>query len=465
MRAVVASAQRDGAIIREMTPVTGLRREGDGWLVRTESGEERFDMVINAAGPWMNALLKANHIRSRYRLTLVRGSHLVLKRRVSDVGILLQSVSDRRVFFVLPWKGTTLVGTTEVLQRGALDDVHASQEEVDYLISRFNRYIREPITAADVASTFAGVRPLVGRSSNPSAIGREYRIQRSGNLINIFGGKMTTFMSLSRKVAMRVDNYFGQPRDGARGAFRDIRRPGEITTEAQRTQRPLCLCGEKMSHYVTDLDGERKPRKPPDRELDAIEVRILGSLAEKQMATPEYYPLTLNALVAACNQKSNREPVMELAESEVQSALDRLQSEKLVWKVMGGRAVRWEHNLDATLQLDRPSKAILTLLFLRGVQTPGELRGRSDRLHAFESIAEVEETLQRLDPLVREIVRGPGQKESRWTHVLSGVPAIPPAAAEDAMPTESVSTRLKRLEDRVAMLIEELHSFKAKLGE
>lgn len=220
-----------------------------------------------------------------------------------------------------------------------------------------------------------------------------------------------------------------------------------------------------MSHYVTDLDGERKPRKPPDRELDAIEVRILGSLAEKQMATPEYYPLTLNALVAACNQKSNREPVMELGESEVQSALDRLQSEKLVWKVMGGRAVRWEHNLDATLQLDRPSKAILTLLFLRGVQTPGELRGRSDRLHAFESIAEVEETLQRLDPLVREIVRGPGQKESRWTHVLSGVPAIPPAAAEDAMPTESVSTRLKRLEDRVAMLIEELHSFKAKLGE
>jgi len=133
--------------------------------------------------------------------------------------MLLQSVSDRRVFFVLPWKGTTLVGTTEVVQTGALDDVHASQEEIDYLMTRFNRYIREPIGAADIASTFAGVRPLVGRKSNPSAIGREYRIQRAGNLINIFGGKMTTFMSLSRKVGMRVDNYFGQPRPAAEPVF------------------------------------------------------------------------------------------------------------------------------------------------------------------------------------------------------------------------------------------------------
>jgi uncharacterized protein len=220
-----------------------------------------------------------------------------------------------------------------------------------------------------------------------------------------------------------------------------------------------------MSHYVTDLDGERKPRKLPDRELDATEVRILGSLAEKQLATPEYYPLTLNALVAACNQKSNREPVMELTESEVQRALDRLQSEKLVWKVMGGRAVRWEHNLDATLQVDRPSKAILTLLFLRGAQTPGELRGRSDRLYSFESIAEVEETLQRLDPMVREIERRPGQKESRWVQVLSVAPAILPATAEGGVATESVSSRLQRLEEQVAVLTEELHAFKAKLGE
>jgi glycerol-3-phosphate dehydrogenase len=213
VRAVIESAQRDGAIVREMTSVTGLHRERDQWVIRTSTGEQaRFAMVINAAGPWMNELLKANRIRSRYRLSLVRGSHLVLERRVSEVGILLQSTSDRRVFFVLPWKETTLVGTTEVVQRGSLDEVHASDEEIRYLITRFNRYIREPITRGDIASTFAGVRPLVGRSSNPSAIGREYRIQRHGNLINIFGGKMTTFMSLARKVGMRVDNYFGEPR-------------------------------------------------------------------------------------------------------------------------------------------------------------------------------------------------------------------------------------------------------------
>lgn len=219
VRAVVESARRDGATIREMTPVVGLRRQKKEWIVKTPRNESSFDMVINAAGPWMNELLKENRIRSRYRLSLVRGSHLVLKHRVSEVGMLLQSISDRRVFFVLPWKTTTLVGTTEVVQRGSLEDVHPSQKEIEYLITRFNRYIREPITSDDVESTFAGVRPLVGRRSNPSAIGREYRIQRSGNLINIFGGKMTTFMSLARKVGMRVDNYFGKPQPAREPEF------------------------------------------------------------------------------------------------------------------------------------------------------------------------------------------------------------------------------------------------------
>src|ERR1700704_61730 len=114
--------------------------------------------------------------------------------------------------------------------------------------------------------------------------------------------------------------------------------------------------------YVPPLDdSKQRPRLP--RTLDPVELRILGSLAEKQLSTPEYYPLTLNALVAACNQKSNREPVMELGESEIQRALNRLQDEKLVWKVLGGRAVRWDHNLDKAWQLERSTKAILTLLF------------------------------------------------------------------------------------------------------
>ena len=227
---------------------------------------------------------------------------------------------------------------------------------------------------------------------------------------------------------------------------------------------------------VTNLDGERKPRRLPARELDAVEVRVLGALIEKQLATPEYYPLTLNALVAACNQKSSREPVMELSEDDVGPALDRLQDEKLVWKVLGGRATRWDHNLDATWQLDRAAKAIIALLFLRGAQTAGELRTRSDRMHEFAAIDDVEATLQRLGSgdaqLVREMPRRPGQKEVRWAHLLSGVAAAAPAAegtAESGLPqketSEPLSTRVHRLEEHVAALAAELAALKARLGE
>ncbi len=218
-RAVVASAIRDGATVREETAVQSLQRDGKHWIVRTLADEQRFDFVVNAAGPWMNDLLAANGLRSRYLLSLVRGSHLLLKQRVADVALLLQSMNDRRVFFVLPWKGTTLVGTTEVVHEEPMNGVVASEEEIDYLIARFNRYFRDPISRRDVAATFAGVRPLVGRAANPSAIGREYRIERHDNAINIFGGKMTTFMSLARKVGMRVDNYFGLPRRPREACF------------------------------------------------------------------------------------------------------------------------------------------------------------------------------------------------------------------------------------------------------
>src|SRR6266516_3591917 len=210
---------------------------------------------------------------------------------------------------------------------------------------------------------------------------------------------------------------------------------------------------------VTNLDGERKPRQLPARELDAIELRVLGCLMEKQLATPEYYPLTLNALIAACNQKSNREPVMELPESDVQRALDRLQEEKLVWRVVGGRAVRFDHNLDKVWHLKAGEKAIMTLLFLRGPQTPGELRGRSDRLHRFESVAEVEDTLRDMaahsEPLVRELQRRPGQKESRWAHTVGGTiveseePGLGPPDSREPM-----SVRVIRLEERVEQLAE-----------
>ena len=220
VRAVVASAAADGATIREQTPVKKLFRDGKRWVVRTPSGEESFDIVVNAAGPWMNELLRANGIGARYVLSLIRGSHLVLARRVSDVGFLLQSIGDRRLFFVLPWKGATLVGTTEVVHGESLDDVHPADDEVEYLVARFNHYFREGISRAEVASAFAGVRPLVGRAMNPSAISRDARVNRQDGLVNVFGGKLTTFMSLARKVALRVDNEFGKPRPARQAMFR-----------------------------------------------------------------------------------------------------------------------------------------------------------------------------------------------------------------------------------------------------
>jgi uncharacterized protein len=218
-----------------------------------------------------------------------------------------------------------------------------------------------------------------------------------------------------------------------------------------------------------DTDSKQRPRVP--RTLDPVEVRVLGSLMEKQLSTPEYYPLTLNALLAACNQKSNREPVLELSEQEVQRALDRLQDEKLVWRVMGGRAVRFDHNLDNAWHIDRREKALLTMLFLRGPQTSGELRGRSDRLQSFDTVAEVEDTLRDMsthsEPLVRELPRRPGQKEGRWAHTTGGaIVETPPEPGEThEARSEPLAVRVQRLEEQVANLTAALSELKTKLGE
>jgi uncharacterized protein YceH (UPF0502 family) len=226
--------------------------------------------------------------------------------------------------------------------------------------------------------------------------------------------------------------------------------------------------------YIPPLDTESKRQPKLPRSLDPLEIRILGGLMEKQLATPEYYPLTVNALVAACNQKSNREPVMELGDSDLRRALDRLQDEKLVWKVMGGRAVRYDHNLDHVWHINRREKAVMTLLMLRGAQTAGELRGRSDRLQAFDNIREVEELLREMasqsEPLVFELPRRPGQKEQRWMHTVGGAviePAYAPIeASHEPHPTsEALSARVARLEQQVATLAEELRTLRARLGE
>jgi uncharacterized protein YceH (UPF0502 family) len=202
------------------------------------------------------------------------------------------------------------------------------------------------------------------------------------------------------------------------------------------------------------------------RQLDPIEVRVLGALLEKQQTTPDYYPLTLNALVAACNQKSNRHPVMGLSEEDVRNALDRLHDDVLIWSTQGARVTKWRHNLDRRWELEPDTKAVMTLLMLRGPQTPGELRTRSERMHPFASPGEVEGTLQGLaggeEPLVVQLARRPGQTERRWTHLLAGEPAeatVEMSAAE-VTASPSLVQRVTDLEARVAQLSEDIAKLK-----
>ncbi len=207
------------------------------------------------------------------------------------------------------------------------------------------------------------------------------------------------------------------------------------------------------------------------RPLDSVEIRILGSLLEKEQTTPDLYPLTVQALLAACNQKTNREPVMQATETQVVEALERLRQEVLVWRKEGARSEKWSQSVSRRWGLDTAGKrAILTLLLLRGPQTAGELNSRSERLHPFASLAEVEETLARLaedeEPLVAEMARRPGQKETRWTHLVGEIAAPEaweprPAATAPSGPT--LSSRVERLEAEVARLTADLAALRREL--
>jgi uncharacterized protein YceH (UPF0502 family) len=208
------------------------------------------------------------------------------------------------------------------------------------------------------------------------------------------------------------------------------------------------------------------------RQLDAVEIRVLGSLLEKEQTSPETVPLTVNALIAACNQKTNREPVMQLTETAVVEALDRLRQEVLAWRTEGARTERWRQSVVRRWGLDRAGKALMTLLLLRGPQTPGELRTRSERLHPFASLEEVEQALRDLagmdEPLVRELPRRPGQKETRWTHLVGEMapePEEPILAAAQASARPPLASRVEQLEEIVARLSEELEELKRRLGE
>ncbi len=205
--------------------------------------------------------------------------------------------------------------------------------------------------------------------------------------------------------------------------------------------------------------------------LNAVETRVLGSLMEKEATTPEYYPLSLNALVNACNQKNNREPVMQLGEEDVRQAIHRLQDQGLAGPARGvdSRVTKYEHHLQEVFNFSRGESAVICVLLLRGPQTPGELRGRTERMHRFEELDDVLSTLQKLmqrEPaLVTALPRQPGTKEIRYAHMLSGEPEAGLASSPQPNPETAADTdRLQRLEADVGRLREELDAMKAELA-
>ncbi|MGE0355487.1 MAG: YceH family protein [Burkholderiales bacterium] len=212
--------------------------------------------------------------------------------------------------------------------------------------------------------------------------------------------------------------------------------------------------------------------------LSLLETRVLGVLVEKQHTVPDTYPLTLNALVAGCNQKTSRHPVLEASDAEVQAALDHLKGLSLVVESSGGRVMRYAHNAGRVLGLPPQSVALLAALFLRGPQTPGELRLATERLHRFGDLSAVQAFLDELSALptgalVRELPRAPGARETRWAHLLSGEVAAEPAPAAapgtaDAVTVGEIAAlkaNVDRLEGEVAGLRETVERLRRSLGE
>ena len=207
--------------------------------------------------------------------------------------------------------------------------------------------------------------------------------------------------------------------------------------------------------------------------LSEVETRVLGALVEKELTTPEYYPLSLNALVNACNQKSNRDPVMSLNESAVSQALRALEKEGLAGPAdaTDNRVTKFGHRLGEVFNLGRRETAILCELLLRGAQTPGELRSRAERMYRFDDLGQVQSTLQLLGqrepPMVKMLPRQPGTKEARYSHLLAGDLQIQaPVAALEAASAHSASSgeRIARLENEVAALQKEVAELKQQLA-
>ncbi len=201
--------------------------------------------------------------------------------------------------------------------------------------------------------------------------------------------------------------------------------------------------------------------------LDASEVRVLGALMEKEATTPEYYPLSLNALVNACNQKSNREPVVSYDEDTVIDALDRLREKRLSLTITGnGRVHKYSQRISETWNLGRRESAVLCVLFLRGPQTLGEIKDRSERMHNFADLAETEGMLDKLaawpeGALVRKLPRQTGQKEQRYTHLLAGEPNVDATAETPS----AAPTRVEKLEYELDKLRTEFDELKQRFNQ
>lgn len=202
--------------------------------------------------------------------------------------------------------------------------------------------------------------------------------------------------------------------------------------------------------------------------LNHVETRVLGSLVEKDVTTPDYYPLSLNALVNACNQKNNRDPVMNLDEDSVRQALTTLQEKRLAGPTSSAdsRVTKYEHRLQEVFNFDRRETAVLCVLLLRGAQTPGELRSRTDRMYHFEALDDVVSTLDRLahrePPLTAVLPRQPGTKESRYMHLFSGEA---PAQTDVARAPSPASAGVSPAVDRLSALEEEVSRLRAELTE
>ena len=224
-------------------------------------------------------------------------------------------------------------------------------------------------------------------------------------------------------------------------------------------------------------------------QLDPIQLRVLGSLVEKEITTPENYPLSLNALLNACNQRSSRDPVLDLTEDQVRQALHTLEDLALVTPVRDSRVPKYEHRIRTVLNLRRDETAVLCLLMLRGPQTPGELRSRADRLYSFDDLATVQSTLERLAarspnealaeasgeatvPLTTILPRQPGSREARYAHLLGDPPSLAsfgattganPSVTHPPARDPTTTERLARMEEEIASLTTALQELRARI--